>query len=254
MDEDRSGFTKLIISVIALLIVLGIAYRLLKDDRVFNILFPEKVFGSEARQVIGNIRDGVTSMIDPVVAPIVDQGQILLQKVIDTVTGGVNKAVDQAKEKSINSAKEVINKNLAIIENKFGMTPDEKIPPTAIVEGRVLYPPVISVNTPEAIQVIQAAQMNQAIAAQLGLPAALQTTQGANGVLLMKDEAASKQRGNPVFTVFWEQQKKTFQEIATAIAATFENIFGYNAEYRMKIPITKNGDTKNYTIYIVVEE
>lgn len=232
---------KIIVSIVAFGIVFIIGYRIFQEDWVFDVLFPQSVVSAQVKENIKSARDAVYSVIDPIIGPVVRQGEALEKKVVGTIKDSVERLIDGAKKETFNSAKEAVNKQLAVIGDSIGVLDTGGIP-----ENRVEYPRVMSVNAPIPIPVTQAA------IEESGLPQELKKTQGKDGIFLVKDDAPSGAKES--FTVLWKETKQTMTEVGSAIAKTFENIFVHNAEYRMSIPITKDGVMKKYSVYIVVED
>lgn len=231
---------KPILSLIGIIIVAGVGYHVFQGDYIFDVLFPKNIISAQVLANVKQARDNFYRIVDPMVGPVVRQSEAVVNTIVGGIKDQVEKVIDGAKQETFNSAKDVINKQLAIIGDGIGVRSLTGEP-----ENRVEYPMVLSVNTQTPITATQTAIEEN------GLPTALKKTQGKDGIFLMKNEDGGVKES---FTILWKETKQSIATIGDAIAKTFDNIFMHNAEYRMSIPITKDGVTKKYSVYIVVEE
>lgn len=232
---------KPILSLIGIIIVAGVGYRVFQGDYIFDVLFPKNIISAQVLANVKQARDNFYRVTDPIIGPIIRKGEDVMNAIVGGVKDQVEKSVDAVKQETFNSAKESVNKKLAIIGESIGIRSLVDEP-----ENRIAYPLVMSVNEPIPVTVLRAATEEN------GLPPELKKAQGKDGIFLMKNEGDSGAKES--FTILWKETKQTVAAIGDAIAKTFDMIFVHDAEYRMSIPITKDGVTKKYSVYIVVEE
>lgn len=223
---------KFLLSIIVAVLLLGGLYLFIKSDRAFAVIFPKDFTGGVLQEKVNDVRHAIIKTVDPFITPVIDKGEELLNDAKNVLQSQAEDTVDKAKVGTL----KIIGEAIGVREKpSSGGNPS-------------LLASVISVHAPEALAVVEASLQKGGNE----LPTTLAREQGKDGIFLMKN--AADESGKTSFTVLWKEASTAVADVGSTLTKTMDRIFSNDGEYRMSIPITKNGITKKYTVYIVVEE
>ena len=211
-------FKKLIVSIVAFVAVVAGGYYLLKQDKLFDYVFPSGEFGDAAKRAVLNVRDKITGLADPIVNKLTGKAQQAVDQVVDT-----------AKEKAFDSVKDSVAKKLDEIGKDLGV---KKTP----INGAALMP-----GAPA-----QPSRQEEKI------PIGFSVRRGAPAIFTISNPPEIA--GTINYTALWGDDKKDVGEVIENSSKALLHIWEKTGQFEVSILLVSGGTTKTYKFQIIVTD
>ncbi len=214
----------------------GLTALLFLDPRTVQIVIPNAALASSITSGLATVHETIKNIIDPLLGSAVSIRKTVGTKTKNTLDGllgsaeeKVGAAIDGTKNGIVESIREKLIKQINNIATGLG----GEVPASNL-----------------AISDDVLGDIEEGIQKSVGGGAPVVDI--ARGLTVKKSGESA--RGKPIYIVNVLQEKIAIKDAVDNIAKTLAHIWDNDGEYVIKMPITRDGITRRYAIYIIPED